>query len=697
MKIIKENIFEGKNIYSKENTIKIYVDFECCSETPTKDILNFNTNLINILLELKKCKDNIDYENIYLMSLKNIYKVIIEVLENRLNLNNRFRGLKKLEQEIYCEIIEYKYKDATLEMYKLAVDLINALMNDYTINIENRFKKIESIKIKEIISPSIQLIFNKAKQKNMPVIKLNTENFYQIGYGKMGKIFDSTLGDKTKSISVKLACDKLLVNEFLKSQYIPIVNREKIKTASGILEAAKKVGYPVVLKAQYENQDKCTILNIKDEKNLLKEYRIISKKQQDIILEKHIEGKKFRVCVVDYEVVAVALRLCPFIIGNGKKNIKELIQDLNKEKERRENNKVKIDEELLNCIDKQGLCISSIPIKEERVYLRQSANILGGGTSEDFTDVICKENKEICKNIAKTLGLDVCGIDIITKDISKSLNESGAIIDISATPNIEMHEFPYKGEKRDISGSILNMVYENYIKNIPIISVIDKSGEEILVKGINYILSKMGHIVGARTNNKIIIDNNCINKKDNNKNLNAKTIFLNKEVDIGVLAVTTESVVSNGLEYELCDVAIMKKCNILDENKKSEELELAELLILDSIKDDGYAIINVDECNDLNALNRIKNKKILFSMNVENEFLKENIILGNPIVYIDNEIMYVENNNKRYMICKIKDIGIISDAKDKYNIQNAMAICAALVGLKIDYCMIAKGLKTFEK
>lgn len=53
MKIIQKRIYEGQNIYSHKKCIRIDMDLEGYSEIPSKDIPNFNFNLVNIIPELK--------------------------------------------------------------------------------------------------------------------------------------------------------------------------------------------------------------------------------------------------------------------------------------------------------------------------------------------------------------------------------------------------------------------------------------------------------------------------------------------------------------------------------------------------------------------------------------------------------------------------------------------------------------------
>ena len=62
MKITQKRIYEGQNIYSHKKCIRIDVDLEGYSEIPSKDIPDFNYNLIRLIPELKEHRCGIDEE-----------------------------------------------------------------------------------------------------------------------------------------------------------------------------------------------------------------------------------------------------------------------------------------------------------------------------------------------------------------------------------------------------------------------------------------------------------------------------------------------------------------------------------------------------------------------------------------------------------------------------------------------------------
>ena len=186
-----------------------------------------------------------------------------------------------------------------------------------------------------------------------------------------------------------------------------------------------------------------------------------------IVLQEQIAGDDHRVIVVWNKVVAATKRIPPEITWNGNTTIQDLIDTENLSPDRvwedHENkmSPIKIDDELENCLQEQWYTLSSILEDKKTIRVRKNANLSSGWSAIDVTDLIHDENKKQCIKLAHTLWLNMCGVDIFSTDISKTMEENQwAIIEVNGTPWIRMHHFPSQWNERNVAGEILDFIFQ---------------------------------------------------------------------------------------------------------------------------------------------------------------------------------------------------------------------------------------------
>ncbi|MGL4109029.1 cyanophycin synthetase [Clostridium sp. LP20] len=712
MKIIKEGVFEGRNIYSHKKCIRLDVDLCGYSETPSKDIPGFNAGLLNFVPELKSHRCGIDEDGGFVKRLNegtylaHICEHIIIAIQNKLGLDVSYGKSREIEGDLYYIIFQYEYRSTAIETARLALDIINSLISNESINYEGRIKLLEDILNKESIGPSTQAIRDAALRYGLPVFELGDSGLYQIGYGKQGRVIEATIGATTSCVATDIASDKVLTKELLMSQGIPVAKGGRVCNIINLLKEGEQIGYPLVLKPRYGSKGEGVVINISSEKDLVRIYNNLKGKYKDLMIEQYLQGNDYRVCVVGYEVVAASLRMPPVVVGDGVSNLKELIRRLNNNPIRGYNHekpltKVKIDDELLECVEKSGKSLLTIPEEGEKILLRHNANLSTGGIAVDCTDEICEENKEICIRAAKTIGLDICGIDIKIDDISKSIyDQNGGVMEVNAAPGIRMHQYPSLGKSREVGEAILNLQYNGTPVNIPLISITGTNGKTTTTRLTSHVLRTMGYNVGMTSTDGIFIDGKCIDNGDDTGYYSAKTVLLNRDVEVAVLETARGGLIRRGLAYDSADVAVITNITEdhigVDQVNTMEELAFVKSLVGEAVKEDGYVVMNADDEWSIKIIDRIKAKKILFSMSKENELIQKNIVEGGISVYIEKDALWVSNEKREYKILDIRNIPIALDGILEFNIENAMAACGALIGLGIDYCMIAKGFNSFK-
>ena len=710
MKITEVRVFKGKNIYSHKKCIRLNVDLEGYCETPSNKIEDFNFNLVNMIPELRTHRCGIDEDEGFIKRLNegtylaHICEHIILAIQNKIGIDVHYGKSREIKEDFYYIVFQYIYENTAKEVAKLAIDIINSLIKKVPINYDERIELVTEILNDEIIGPTTKSICDYAEKSGLPVMRLGESDFYQIGYGKQGRIIEGSISSNTKCVSVDISCDKMLTKEILNTQGIPVAQGGKVTNVINLLKEAERIGYPVVLKPQYGNKGKGVILNIKDEKELLLSYNKLKNNFKDLLIEKYYIGKDYRVCVINNKVIAVALRLPPFIIGNGKDNILNLIKKVNNDPLRgidheKPLTKIKLDEEVLECITKQNKNLMYIPLEDEKIYLRKNANLSTGGIAIDYTDEICEENIDLCIRVAKALNLDICGIDICTNDISKPLDSNSIIMEVNSAPGLRMHLNPSEGTSRDVGKEIVNMLYENNPHNIPVLSITGTNGKTTTTRIISHTLSKMGYCVGMTSTDGIYINERCIHSGDDTGYESAKSILLNSDVDVAVLETARGGIIRKGLAYNEADVAVITNIREdhlgIDNINTMEELCYVKSLVGEAVKKEGYVVINADDKYSNEIINRIKCKRIFFTLKKENKILK-NINNKDIYLYIEDDNIVVINENKIHVLCNINDIPLTLNGVLKFNIENVLAASAALIGMKIDYGMIRNGLMTYK-
>ncbi|MBX4258792.1 cyanophycin synthetase [Clostridium estertheticum] len=710
MKILNSRVFKGRNIYSHKKCIRLNLDLEGYSEIPSKEIYGFNEKLVCMLPELNKHRCGIDEDRGFIKRLTegtylaHITEHIIIALHNMIGVDICYGKSREISGDNYYIIFQYEYEKTGIEAANIAVDFVNSLINKEDFELDIKLNRLKDILMGEKLGVSTFNICNEARKRGIPILKIGEGSMFQLGYGKYSKIIQATMGSNTSAISVGIAQDKMLTKHLLNMHFLPVADGMKVDSIMDAISCAVDIGYPVVLKPQFGNQGKGVIANIKHERQLSDAYELLSNDYENIIIEKHISGKDYRVCCVYGDIVAVSERIPPYIIGDGVSTIEKLIQDINEDSRRGEGHekeltKIKIDKGLIEYLKQKKITLNFILSEKEKLYLKDNANLSTGGFSIDCTDMICDENIEICKRTASAIGLDICGIDVRCVDISRPISEDGVILEVNAAPGIRMHHNPYMGETRNVAGHIVDKLFKDIPTNIPLIAVTGTNGKTTTTRLIAHILTIAGYTVGMTTTSGIYIDGKCVFKGDTTGPKSALAVLMNKNIDAAVLETARGGIIRGGLAYDLADVAVIT--NITDDHlgidgiNTIEELAKVKALVGEAVKKDGYVVINGDDKMSLSILPRIKGKIIIFSSDKDNKIMIENIKNGGLGIYVDGTSLTIQNNINFVKLIDIKNIGITFKGVLKYNIQNAMAACAAAVGLGIGYDIIRQGLKTF--
>jgi D-alanine-D-alanine ligase-like ATP-grasp enzyme len=152
-----------------------------------------------------------------------------------------------------------------------------------------------------------------------------------------------------------------------------------------------------------------------------------------------VKGPDLRIIVIDYRVVAAAIRQPPFVVGDGAATVRALIEAQSRRREAatQGESRIPVDAETQRCIALEGYNLDDILPAGEELQTRKTANLHTGGTIHDVTDELHPKLAEAAIAAARAIEIPVVGIDFI---VSSPREHSYAFIEANERPGLANHE-----------------------------------------------------------------------------------------------------------------------------------------------------------------------------------------------------------------------------------------------------------------
>ena len=607
---------------------------------------------------------------------------------------------------VYNVVFNYKEEQAGIFAAEEAVKIAEYLMNAEDYDIEKCIHNLKELRERERLGPSTGSIVEEAVSRRIPWIRLGKNSLVQLGYGINQQRFQATITGNTSSIAVDIACNKELTKKMLEDAAIPVPSGSLVVDEEGLDYAIKKIGYPIVIKPLDGNHGKGASINVNDYETAVIGLEYAQKYSKKVIVEKYITGFDFRVLVINHKMVAAARRVPAHVVGDGELNLLELIDKENTDPRRgygHENvlTEIDVDKDTNELLEKLNYTLETIPQKGEIVYLKSTANLSTGGTSIDVTDMIHPENVQMAERVSRIIGLDVCGIDIMAENLTQPLKESGgAILEVNAAPGFRMHLAPSEGLPRNVAAPVVDMLYPQGKEfRIPIIAVTGTNGKTTTTRLLAHIVKNNGKRVGFTTSDGIYIQNTLLQKGDTTGPMSAEFILKDPTVEFAVLETARGGILRSGLGFGTCDIGVLT--NIKEDHlgisdiHNLKDLTRVKRVVLDSVKKDGWCILNADDEYSMRLADDLRPKVALFSLDENNPHIKRFAKDGRITCVYEDGFVTIKKGEWKIRIERVKNIPITMEGKAKFMIANVLAASLAAYVYGFEIPNIALALTTF--
>lgn len=616
------------------------------------------------------------------------------------------RTIATLETGTYQVVVEYTEEAVGRLAFELAESLCHAALHDTPFELTQALALLRDLDEDERLGPSTGAIVNAALARGIPLRRLTAGSLVQFGWGSRQRRIQAAETDASSAIAEAIAQDKDLTKMLLHAAGVSVPFGRSVTTAEEAWAAAQEIGSAVVVKPRDGNQGKGVAVNLSSREQVMAGFAAAAEISDDVIVERFIPGHDFRLLVVGNQLVAAARRDPPNVIGDGEHSIRALVEQVNSDPRRGEGHatsltKIRFDDIALATLEKQGFSADDIPEKGARVVLRNNANLSTGGTATDVTDDVHPELAAAAVAAAQTVGLDICGIDVVCETVQKPLDEQGGgIVEANAAPGLRMHLQPSFGKGRPVGEAMVATLFgEGDDGRIPVVAVAGTNGKTTTVRLISHLLTQSGLRVGMTNTDGVYVNGRRTDSGDCSGPRSARNVLLHPDVDAAVFETARGGVLREGLAFDRCAVAVITNIGMGDHLGLAfintvEDLSVVKRVIVENVAATGMAVLNAADPMVVAMASACPGAVTFFAQDVHHPVMATHRVQGKRVVFVEGGDIVLAEGSKEIRL-PLAAIPLTRNGSLGFQVENTMAAVGALWALGQDWDSIRAGLSSF--
>ena len=720
MRILDIKALRGPNYWSgyRKKLIVMRLDLEDFEQKPTNEIENFSARLREAMPSLFTHGCSYQEAGGFLQRVEegtwagHVVEHLALELQTLAGMDTGYGRTRETSQPgVYNVVFSYVEEDAGRYAARAVVKLFEDLaagnpLDEIKQTLADDVQRLREIREDVRFGPSTGSIVQEAEHRDIPHIRLNDQSLVQLGYGINQQRIQATVTGRTNMIAVDLASDKDATKKLLGQMGVPVPKGYLIVDEDEIEATVKRLDFPVAVKPLDANHGKGITVGLNTLEEVRAAFPLAKKYSRRVIIEQSLTGQDFRALVINNRLVAVAERIPAHIIGDGTHTIRELIDLTNQDPRRgygHENvlTQIDVDAQTESLLAAHGQTLESVLPAGQVFRLKTTANISTGGTAIDRTDEVHPFNVSLFERIARIVGLDVGGIDVVATDLSMPLTENGGgIIEVNAAPGFRMHIAPSDGLARNVAEHVIDMLFPpGTPSRVPVIAVTGTNGKTTTTRLIAHIVKNSGKNVGFTTTDGIYIGNSLIQPGDNTGPVSAQLVLKDPTVEIAVLETARGGIIRAGLGYDRCDIGVVMNVTVdhlgLKDIETVADMARVKAVVPRAVGKNGYAVLNADDELVYAMGEDTPGRVALFSMEEDNAHIVAHTNDGGIACVFENGYVTLLKGKWKVRVEKVINIPLTYGGRAAFMIQNVLAATLAAYLQNFSIEDIRAGLTTF--
>lgn len=704
----------GPNVWANFPVLEARVDLGIWKDTSSEMVPGFTERLMEWLPGLIEHRCSIGERGGFLERLRrgtypaHILEHVTLELQTVAGSNVGYgRARETAEEGVYKVVVRYEDESLARECLKVGREMVLAVLQGQSFDAASEIARLRDLGERVLLGPSTRAIIEAAKDRAIPIRRLNTASLVQLGYGKKTRRIRAAETDATSTIAEDIAQDKELTRQLLKEAGIPVPSGEPVASADEAWEVAQELGLPVVVKPRDGNQGRGVATHLMTEQQVRGAYQAARAEGAEVVVERHIMGNDYRLLVVGDRLIAASRREPPKVIGDGVHTIAQLVEKINADPRRGDHHgtvlsRIRLNEIALATLADQGYTSDNIPAPGAVVIIRRNGNLSTGGTATDVTELVHAEVAKRAIEAVRVIGLDIAGVDVVAADIRRPLEaQGGALIEVNAAPGLRMHLAPSEGSPRSVGRAIIDLLYPPGDNGrVPVVAVTGVNGKTTTTRLIAHILRGTGRLVGMTCSDGIFIGSRRIDDGDCSGPKSARAVLSNPQVDAAVLETARGGIIREGLGFDRCDVAVVT--NIaegdhlgLNDIHTLDDLAKVKRVIVEAVPTTGTAVLNASDPFVAAMAEKCAGSVIYFSLDADNAIIREHRQKGGRAVIVRGNVV-LASGDQDIPIISVEHIPLTQGGRIRFQVENTLAAVAAAWAAGVPVETIILRLQQFD-
>ena len=709
LEICEISLLRGPNVWANYPVLEAWVDLGSLKDASSDEIPGFNERLKAWLPGLIEHRCSVGERSGFFQRLeRGTYPahVLEHVTLELQTLAGHHLGFGKARATpvdgVYKVVVRYLDEVLVVACLRGARELLLAAYRGDGFDVVAEVARLRAIATRSALGPSTMAMVDAARERGIPWRRIREGiSLVQLGHGALQRRVWTAETDRSGAISEYIAQDKDLTRLLLRQAGVPVPVGRKADDPDDAWDAAQSIATPVVVKPLDANHGRGVFLDLVTETQVRNSYGYALEEGDGVVVEKFVPGTDHRLLVVGSKMIAASKGYPAIVVGDGSHTIRKLvISQLQSSVQTGRPDECpwsKIDDAewettALLDLEDQGYSLDSVPRDGERVMVARFSN-----WCIDVTDEVHPSIRAHAVTAANVAGLDICGVDVVCRDIGQPLEaQEGAIVELNASPNLLMFLQPAMGVVRPVGEAIIDMLFPpGHNGRIPTIGVTGTRGKTSTIRLLTRLLQLEGPCVSVASSDGIRIGQRLSVSDDGDRLAGAQGILLHPWTQIAICEAGAEHILSDGLGFDRVSVGVV--LNVGDTHlghayvETLEQIGTAKRCIVDVVLPTGTAVLNADDPLVAAMANKCKGEVMYFTCHAAHPIVVAQCAAGGRVVELrDDGMIYLTEGAGSRALCPLAAV-VMPEAGELYA-ENVLAAVAGAWAHGLPAALIAEGL-----